>query len=116
MLLGGVDIAVKSYGRFHGPAAQEQLERMGGEERGIEMAKKDDLCNWAVEALRESNGRASIVDVCKYIWKHHEAELRTSGDLFFTWQYHVGWAATQLRKERVMRGVESSPKGIWELR
>ena len=79
------------------------------------MARKENLREWLIEALEENNGRASIVDVCRYIWNHYENELRISGDLFFTWQYDVRWPATQLRKEGIMRAAHLSPKGIWEL-
>lgn len=80
------------------------------------MPGKLDLCGWLVEALRAMGGKASTVSVCEYVWAKHESDLRRSGELFFTWQYDIRWAATQLRKERVLRSVELSPKGIWELR
>jgi hypothetical protein len=58
-------------------------------------ATKDTLKHWLVEALEESNNRAAHhVDVAKYIWANHQAELEASGDLFFTWQYDLRWAAT----------------------
>ena len=79
------------------------------------MARKENLREWLIEALEENNGRASIVDVCRYIWNHYENELRISGDLFFTWQYDVRWLPTQLRKEGIMRATHLSPQGIWEL-
>jgi len=31
------------------------------------MATRDDLCDWVVDALKAHNGRARIVDICKYI-------------------------------------------------
>ena len=79
------------------------------------MAHKEDLRKWLMEALEANNGSASIVEVCKHVWENYENELRRSGDLFFTWQYDIRWAATQLRKEDIMRAAYSSPKGIWEL-
>ena len=79
------------------------------------MAHIEDLRNWLIEALKANKGSASIVEVCKYVWENYENALRRSGDLFFTWQYDIRWAATQLRKEGIMRAVSSSPKGIWEL-
>ena len=78
------------------------------------MAKKENLREWLIEALEANKGSASIVDVCKYIWVHYEKELRMSGDLFFTWQYDVRWAAAQLRYGGIMREARLSPKGIWE--
>ncbi len=79
------------------------------------MTNKKDLRDWLIEALKENNGSASIVQVCKHVWDNYETELRKSGDLFFTWQYDIRWAAFQLRKEGIMRAAELSPKGIWEL-
>jgi len=34
-------------------------------------------------------GETSIVRIAKHIWDCHEADLRASGDLFFTWQYDM---------------------------
>jgi len=79
------------------------------------MTKKENLREWLIEALKANNGHASIVEVCKYVWKHHENEIRTSDDFFFTWQYDIRWAATPLRNEGVMRAANLSPRGIWEL-
>ena len=79
------------------------------------MATKANLAEWLLEALKANDGRATIVTVCKHIWGHHEAELRRSGDLFYTWQYDVRWAAHYLRRTGVMRSAQFSPKGLWEL-
>jgi hypothetical protein len=79
------------------------------------MARKEDFSDWLSKALKVYNGRATIVNVCKYIWENYETELRRSGDLFYTWQYDIRWAATRLRKQGIMRAPEQSPKGIWEL-
>lgn len=80
------------------------------------MATKFDLRDWLVEALKSKNGKGStIVEVCKYIWQNYEKDLRSSGDLFYTWQYDVRWAATELRKTGKMRPADMSPQGIWEL-
>lgn len=79
------------------------------------MARREDLRKWLSEALEANNGSASIVEVCKYVWENYENELRRSGDLFFTWQYDIRWAAHRLRKEGIMRAADLSPKGVWEL-
>ena len=79
------------------------------------MASKKDLHKWLSDALEANNGSARIVRVCEYVWEKYENELRRSGDLFFTWQYDIRWAATRLRKEGIMRAADLSPKGIWEL-
>lgn len=81
------------------------------------MPTRKDLRDWLIETLKIKKGSASIPEVCKYICMHenHENELRRSGNLFFTWQYDIRWAAKQLRDERIMRPHELSPRGIWEL-
>lgn len=79
------------------------------------MADKYDLQNWLIEALLFHGKSARIVDVCKYVWEKYEQELRASGDLFYTWQYDIRWAATELRKRRRMKAAHISPRGLWEL-
>ncbi|MDP9280028.1 MAG: hypothetical protein M3P00_11475 [Gemmatimonadota bacterium] len=79
------------------------------------MASKMDLPGWVDDALTDNGGHASIVDVCRYIWQAHEPDLRLSGDLFFTWQYNVRWAAYQLREAGRIKPEKESPKGIWKL-
>ncbi|GAX88428.1 hypothetical protein [Effusibacillus lacus] len=79
------------------------------------MLHKEDLPRLVEECLRINGGSASIVEVCKYVWDNYENELRNSGDLFFTWQYDIRWAATQLRISGVMKEADYSPKGVWEL-
>lgn len=79
------------------------------------MATRDDLEAWLVDAFRALGGRGRIVDLCKHIWENHEEELRNSGELFYTWQYDVRWAANRLRRKKVMKAQEVSPKGLWEL-
>ena len=77
------------------------------------MATKSDLILWVEDALKANGGRATIVQVASHIWKNHEAELRASGDLFFTWQYDMRWAAQGL----VGRGHldKTSERGYWRL-
>jgi hypothetical protein len=79
------------------------------------MTLKVDLQDWVAEALKYNGGSASIVNVCKYVWNKHERELKESGDLFFTWQYDIRWAADRLRRSNVIRSADVSPKGMWEL-
>jgi hypothetical protein len=38
-----------------------------------------------------------VLEVTKDVWAAHEDDLRASGDLFFTWQYDLRWAAQKLR-------------------
>lgn len=76
---------------------------------------KTELQAWVVEALHVRGGSASLIDVCRIIWRDHEKDLRDSGDLFYTWQYDVRWAATELRKRGRLRSADVSPRGLWEL-
>lgn len=82
----------------------------------VGVADRSDLQNWIVEALRSKGDRASVTEVCKAVWQLHEPDLRASGDLFFTWQYDIRWAAHVLRRRGLLRPASESPNGIWELR
>lgn len=62
------------------------------------MATKDDLQTWVLEALKDLKGQGSIVEISRHIWEHRETDLRSSGDLFYTWQYDMRWAGLKLRK------------------
>jgi hypothetical protein len=62
----------------------------------VNTADRDSLENWVIEALREL-GTGNPVSVAKHIWHHHKDELERSGDLFYTWQYDMRWAAQRLR-------------------
>ena len=76
------------------------------------MADRDDLKLWVVQALKSMGGKGSIVDICRHIWENHEAELKASGDLFYTWQYDMRWAGQRLRDDRKL----DPPSGrLWRL-
>jgi hypothetical protein len=79
------------------------------------MATKYDLEPWIVEALRGLGGEARITRICERVWQAHEAELRRSGDLFFTWQYDIRWAAQRLRDRGVLAPDGQAPRGVWRL-
>jgi len=79
------------------------------------MASRHDLQDWVIEALQALGGRGKVVDVCKHIWKHREAELRASGDLFYTWQYDVRWAAQKLRDGGKLRPALGDRATPWQL-
>lgn len=66
------------------------------------MATKNNLMDWVVEALVKLGGSAPLVEVCKQVW----GDLARSGDLFYTWQYDIRWAAQSLRDSGVL---EPSP-------
>lgn len=80
------------------------------------MASKSDLVDWVRAALQAAGGSASLLLVAQYIWKHHEDDLRESGNLFYTWQYDMRWAATELRRRGVMVAAEDDRRGKWTLK
>lgn len=73
------------------------------------------LKDWVLEALGTLGGSGRVVEVVKHIWRHHEQDLRSSGDLFFTWQYDMRWAAQKLRDEGRLKPVNGNRSGPWEL-
>jgi hypothetical protein len=79
------------------------------------MATKHDLVDWLYDALIAAGGRGRIAQLCKLVWDKHEKDLRSSGELFYTWQYDIRWAAYQLRKSEKIKPDTMSQKGVWEL-
>jgi hypothetical protein len=71
--------------------------------------------SWIVEALQALGGEGSIARICEQVWRSHETDLRRSGDLFYTWQYDIRWAAQRLRDQRVLVPDGQAPRGIWRL-
>jgi hypothetical protein len=76
---------------------------------------KHDLPDLLHDTINYLGGSASIIEICKVFWSKHEMVLRNSGDLFYTWQYDIRWAATELRKTARMKSADLSPTGIWEI-
>ena len=79
------------------------------------MATRQDLLDWVLEALQNKGGKGKIVDIAKFIWDHHQRELSDSGNLFFTWQYDMRWAAKRLRDQNLLADADSTPRGVWAL-
>lgn len=79
------------------------------------MATRADLQGWVAEALRTLGGHGRVVEVAEALWRAHKDELRTSGNLMYTWQYDMRWAANVLRRRHILRSAEASPRGVWEL-
>ena len=79
------------------------------------VAKKEDLQDWIKDGIRQLGGRATVDQVAKYIWDHHERDLKSAGKLLYTWQYDMRWAANILRRKGILKAAEVSPRGIWEL-
>jgi hypothetical protein len=80
-------------------------------ERDAVAADRVDLEEWVCEALRHHGGEASVLDVSKYVWHQHGDQLRFSGNLFYTWQYDIRWAAKKLRDSGKLVAAEISPRG-----
>lgn len=79
------------------------------------MANRKDLMEWVLKALRSLEGRGWPKDVSKYIWEHYEERLKESGDLLYTWQYDVRWAAQKLRDTGKLKPVHGRRNLPWEL-
>jgi hypothetical protein len=77
------------------------------------LATRDDLQDWVLEALRAVGGEAHLVEVTRTVWEAHRADLEASGDLFYTWQYDLRWAATKLRHRGLLDTAERT--GRWRL-
>jgi hypothetical protein len=50
------------------------------------------MTDWVVEALQALGGSGAILDIARHIWNNHEADIRTSGDFLYEWQYELRWA------------------------
>ncbi len=79
------------------------------------MKTRKDLCDWIVEALKNLEGKAQITKVREHIWEHHKEDLINSGNLHFTWNDDIFWAATQLRSKGVLKNAKATSKNVWEL-
>lgn len=79
------------------------------------MVTRVDLQEWLIDILRDKGGQARIVDICQKVWQEHRNELEASGDLFYTWQYDIRWAATKLRKKGELVAAVDENRGIWKL-
>lgn len=75
-----------------------------------------DLEEAVVEALKTLGGSAKIPQVAEQIWIVHESDLKASGELFYTWQYDIRWAAQRLQDAGTLEKRKVSGKSIWELR
>jgi len=79
------------------------------------MKTRKDLCDWIVEALHDLKGSAQIQKVKEHIWQHHQQDLMNSGNLHFTWNEDILWAATQLRARGILKNAKATSKSIWAL-
>ena len=87
------------------------------------MTRKE-LPDILLSILKNMGGSASMMEVFKFFWKEYGAKISQTEDIFYTWNYDIRWAATNLRKRGLMKpakkqentyGEDISSKGIWEL-
>jgi len=79
------------------------------------MKTRKDLCAWIVEALKELDGKATISKIREKIWLLHKDDLINSGNLHFTWNEDIYWAATQLREKGILKNAKATSKNVWAL-
>lgn len=79
------------------------------------MADKGDLTEWLLHALAELGGSAHHVRIAERIWNTYSTELEHSGDLLYTWQYDLRWAAQKLRDTGWLEKVVGRGNGVWSL-
>lgn len=79
------------------------------------MADRQILVRWVFEAVIALGGEASVTETAKQIWKEHEPELKASGDLFYTWQYDMRWAAQRLRDEKKFAAASGQSSRKWAI-
>jgi hypothetical protein len=77
--------------------------------------KKEELPELLYLLLIEMGGKAKLIDIFKAFYSKYESQLKKSGDLYYTWNYEIRWAATKLRKENRMVNAKEQKKGIWEI-
>jgi hypothetical protein len=77
------------------------------------VADKETLKTWVLEALVDL-GPAQVSRIAQHIWERHESELRSSGDLFYTWQYAMRWAGQVLQNEGKLR--KNGPNRTWRIK
>ena len=88
------------------------------------MTRKD-LPEILYKIIKDLGGSARMMEIFQKFWALHGKSLSERDDLFYTWNYDIRWAATQLRKQKRMKkartkenthGADISPTGVWELR
>jgi hypothetical protein len=70
------------------------------------------LSSWIVAALGEPGSSASPLEVARLVWVRHEQDLKSAGDLLFTWQVDLRTTAEAMASEGTLLVEES---GDWTL-
>jgi len=70
---------------------------------------------WIIDCLKSRGGGGWPKDVAKYVWENHESEIKLSGDILYTWQYDLRWAAQKLRDNGSLKAVGGRNDLPWEI-
>lgn len=79
------------------------------------MASRNDLVDWVIQGVTALGGEAKVSAIAKHIWTNHQPDLERSGELFYTWQYDMRWAANKLRRAGKLASPEAVKRGYWAL-
>ncbi len=77
---------------------------------------KADLPLYVLRCLQHLDGRGTVLEVSKKFYELFSGELTEAEDLFYTWQYDIRWAATELRKnDLLLKSSNVGEKNLWIL-
>ena len=62
------------------------------------MVTRESMKLWIIECLQHRGGSGWPREVSKYVWGNHEAELKASGALLYTWQYDIRLSAQPIHR------------------
>jgi len=79
------------------------------------MINRETMMPWIIDCLKSRGGSGWPKEVAKHVWENHELEIKTSGDILYTWQYDLRWAAQKLRDEGTLKAVDGRNDLPWEL-
>lgn len=79
------------------------------------MVTRESMKLWIIEGLTSMGGVGWPRDIAKYVWDNYEDDLRKSGDILYTWQYDLRWAAQYLRDNNKLKPVNKRTDRPWEL-
>jgi hypothetical protein len=79
------------------------------------VSNRDIYLVWVLQALRDLGGTGTALEVSRGVWRDHEDDLKGMGDLFYSWQYDIRWAAMRLRKEGQLAQTAAKSHEPWML-